>query len=379
MTNERTQTEIVDERPDIDPKLYTASQWQLMWRRLRRHKLAILGGIILALFYLTAILAPFLAPHQPQKSFDRFLNAPPTRIRFGDENGYSLRPFVHRLNLERDMMTLERKFVPDEDERHYISFFVKGDPYQFLGLFATDIHLFGVEDPGVLFPFGTDNLGRCLFSRNLFAARISLSIGLVGVFFTFILGCTLGGISGYFGGSVDMIIQRAIEFLLSIPTLPLWMALSAALPRDWSQIQMYLAITVILALAGWTGLARVVRGKLISTRNEDFVKAAKIAGASEARIIVRHLLPGFLSYLIVNLTLSIPAMILGETALSFLGLGLRAPVISWGVLLNQARNVRTVALYPWIMIPGIFVVIAVLAFNFIGDGLRDAADPYKEV
>jgi peptide/nickel transport system permease protein len=217
-----------------------------------------------------------------------------------------------------------------------------------------------------------------VFSRVIHAGQISLSVGLVGIGLSFILGCIIGGISGYYGGWVDVVIQRIIEFLISIPTLPLWMGLSAALPRTWTQIQIYFAITIILALAGWTGLARVVRGKIISTRGETFVKAAELAGASRARIIWRHLLPSFASYLIVNITLSIPGMILGETALSFLGLGLRPPVVSWGVMLSEAQNVRTIAQYPWLLVPVIFVVLTVLAFNFVGDGLRDAADPYKE-
>ncbi|MBA7549744.1 Dipeptide transport system permease protein DppC [subsurface metagenome] len=228
-----------------------------------------------------------------------------------------------------------------------------------------------------MFLFGTDKLGRDLFSRNIYAARISLSIGLVGVVFSFVLGCILGGISGYYGGAADMIIQRIIEFLLCIPTIPLWMGLSAALPPEWSPIKVYFGITIILAIRGWCGLARVVRGKLLELREEDFAMAAKIAGATDGRVITRHLLPSFLSYLIVNLTLAIPWMILGETSLSFLGLGLRPPVVSWGVLLKQAQNFRTVALHPWLLIPGLFVIITVLTFNFLGDGLRDAADPYK--
>jgi peptide/nickel transport system permease protein len=259
-----------------------------------------------------------------------------------------------------------------------VKFFAQGDPYKLLGFIPMSTHLFLAESPGRIFLLGTDQLGQDLFSRILHAAQISLSIGLVGIAFSFVLGCLIGGISGYYGGTVDMVIQRIIEFLISIPTLPLWMGLSAALPRNWSQIKVYFAITVILALAGWTGLARVVRGKILSTRNETFVKAAELAGASQARILLKHLLPSFTSYLIVNVTMSIPYMILGETALSFLGLGLRPPVVSWGVLLNAAQNVRTVAQYPWMLSPVIFVVLTVLAFNFLGDGLRDAADPYKE-
>lgn len=372
---EKTEAEKTQERD-----LYSASQWQLMWRRFKRHRLAIIGGTVLGIFYLTALFAPFLTPYDPAQPHDDYLNVAPVGFHFIDEDGnFSLRPFVYELDYERDLMTLEIIYKLNKDKKHYINFFVEGSQYKLLGLIPTNIHLIGVEEPGYLFLFGTDKIGRDLFTRNIFAARISLTIGLVGVAFTFILGCFFGGISGYFGGAIDMIVQRAIEFMLSIPTLPLWMALSAALPRQWSQIQIYFAITVILALRNWCGLARVVRGKLMSMKTNDYVMAAKIAGASESRIIIRHLLPGFLSYLVVNVTLAIPAMIIGETALSFLGLGLQAPIVSWGVLLNQAQNIRTVALHPWIMIPGVFVIIAVLAFNFIGDGLRDAADPYKEV
>ncbi|MEM7127515.1 MAG: ABC transporter permease [Chloroflexota bacterium] len=366
------------ETEPVEDRLYSASQWGLIWHKFRRHRLALIGGIILGIMYLLAVFAPFVSPYGPNQKFDDNLYTPPTRLHFSDEEVSGLVPFVYGLKKGFDPNTLERIYEADTSQRYYLKFWIKAEPYKLLGLIPTERHLFGVDEPGVLFLFGSDELGQDLFSRIIHGAQISLSIGLVGIAFSFVLGCTLGGVSGYYGGVVDGVIQRIIEFLISIPTLPLWMGLSAALPREWSQVQTYFAITIILALTGWTGLARVVRGKLISTRNEAFVKAAELAGASEARIIFKHLLPSFMSYLIVNVTMSVPFMILGETALSFLGLGLRAPVISWGVLLSAAQNVRSIALYPWLLIPALFVIIVILAFNFVGDGLRDAADPYKE-
>lgn len=362
-----------------EERLYTASQWVLIWRKFRRHKLALIGGMILVVMYLLAIFAPFVAAYDPSTKFKENLYTPPTPIRFVDEQGnFSPRPFVYGTKREIDKKTLQRRYVTDTTKKYYVEFFAKGQSYKLFGTIPVDLHLFTVREPGRIFLFGTDELGQDMFARVIHAGQISLSIGLVGIAFSFVLGCLIGGISGYYGGQVDMIIQRVIEFLISIPTLPLWMGLSAALPREWSQVQVYFAITIILALASWTGLARVVRGKILSTRNEAFVKAAELAGASKGRIIAKHLLPSFASYLIVTITLSIPGMILGETSLSYLGLGLRPPVISWGVLLNAAQNVRTVAQFPWLLIPVFFVVIVVLAFNFLGDGLRDAADPYKE-
>ena len=375
--SEQTVTRPSSPRRELD--LYTASQWQLMWRKLRRHRLAVLGGAVLACFYFAAIFAPFLTLYDPHRYFDAFQDAPPVRVRFADAGGISLRPFVHPLVGARDPRTLRIVFQEDPGQRHYLRFFARGDEYRLLGIIRSDIHLVGVAEPAHLFLFGTDDLGRDVFSRTIFASRISLTIGLVGVAITFLLGCLLGGISGYFGGRVDTVIQRVIEFIMSIPTLPLWMALSAALPREWPQIRIYFAITVILSLSNWTGLARVVRGKLMSLRTDDYVLAAKVAGRSDSSIIGRHLLPGFLSYLIVRVTLAIPGMILGETGLSFLGLGLRPPTLSWGVLLSEAQNIRTVALHPWLLLPSTAVVVAVLAFNFVGDGLRDAADPYKQL
>jgi peptide/nickel transport system permease protein len=276
------------------------------------------------------------------------------------------------------MVTLEAVYTVDTSKIYPIKFFVQGIPYSVLGLFETGLRLFGVEEPGVIFLFGTDNLGRDLFSRVFHGGRLSLSIGLVGVSLSFIIGLTMGGISGYYGGALDTIIQRAIEFLISIPTIPLWIALGAALPKDWSVVQVYFGIVVILSLVGWGGLARVVRGKFLELRELDFVLAARTSGLTEWSIIRIHLIPNFASYLIVDLSLAIPSMILGETALSFLGLGLRSPAVSWGVLLEKAQNIASVAIYWWTLVPAIFVVVTVMAFNFLGDGLRDAADPYKQ-
>lgn len=367
-----------DKRKKIssEEKIYIASQWQLMWRKFTKHKLAIFGGSILVIFYFIALFCEFFSTQGPYKRYTEYIYSPPQRIRFFDEEGFHLRPFVYGWKISRDPKSLARIYTVDKSKRYPIQFFVRGDEYKFWNLWTADIHLLGVKE-GVIFFFGTDKLGRDLFSRNIYAARISLSIGLVGIAFSFVLGCVIGGVSGYFAGVTDTVIQRGIELLISIPTIPLWMGLSAALPPRWSAIRVYFGITIILSIVGWCGLARVVRGKLLELREEDFTMAARISGASELRIITRHLLPSFLSYLIVSLTLAIPYMILGETSLSFLGLGLRPPVVSWGTLMSDAQNIRTITLHPWLLIPGLFVIIVVLVFNFLGDGLRDAADPYK--
>ena len=361
-------------RPELQEQYFLASQWQLMWRKLRRHRLALAGATVLALLYVVAIFAEFFAPHDQFQRHNDFINAPPVLVRVFDD-GRVRRPFVYPLVQTRNEVTLRREYTADTTRRLPLVLFVRGDPYKLWGIFRTNVHFFGTQG-GEAFLLGTDRLGRDMLSRVIHGARISLSIGLVGVFISFVLGCILGGISGYYGGTPDLIVQRAIEFIISIPTIPLWMALSAALPANWPALRVYFAITVILALQGWAGLARVVRGKLLELREEDFVMAARIAGQGAGDIIRRHLLPSFMSYLIVNITLAIPGMILGETALSFLGLGLRPPVVSWGVLLKDAQNFRTVAIHPWLLIPGIFVIVTVLMFNFLGDGLRDAADPY---
>jgi len=362
---------------NIEEQYYLASQWQLMWRKLKKHKLAIIGSCILALFYIIVLFTEIISPYNAVLRNSDFIYAPPQRIRFIDQGKFHLQPFVYGLLYEMDKETYARKYTIDKNQVLPISLFSRGTSYKLWGLFPSNIHFFGVKN-GVIFLFGTDKMGRDLFSRVMYATRISMSIGLVGVFISFVLGALLGGISGYYGGAIDTIIQRVIEFLISIPTIPLWMGLSAALPPQWGMIQVYFGITIILAILNWGGLARVVRGKMLELRGADFVMAAKIAGAKEFNIIIKHMLPSFLSYLIVNVTLAIPYMILGETSLSFLGLGIRAPAVSWGTLFQDSQNVRSVIMHPWLFIPALFVIIAVLAFNFLGDGLRDAADPYKQ-
>jgi peptide/nickel transport system permease protein len=361
-----------------DEHYYMASQWTLMRRKFIKHKMAIVGMIVVGLFYFLGIFCEFFSPYEPNHRFPKQIHTPPQRIRFFDEDKkFYPGGFVYGLKGTLDMDTLQRSYEPDTTKVYPLRYFSRGMEYKFWGFLKTNIHLFTVEEPGVILLFGSDDLGRDLFSRNLYAARLSLSVGLIGVLMSFVLGCLLGGIAGFYGGAVDMLIQRVIEFLLSIPRIPLWLALAAALPADWPIVKVYFGITIVLATIGWTGLARVVRGKLLQLRQEDFVLAAKISNLNDMQIITRHLLPSFLSYLIVNITLAIPRMILGETALSFLGVGLREPAVSWGVLLRGAQNVRTISLHPWLLLPALFVIITVLAINFVGDGLRDAADPYK--
>ena len=371
------QEETVAGAQQLDERYFIASSWTLMRRRFVRHRLALIGGVVLAVIYLLAIFADSFSVSSRDLRYPEHLYAPPTRVRIVHDG--SLRaPFVYGLRVTRHPVTRAKVFTIDPQQTIPVRLFVTGYEYRLLGLIPSRLHLLGVDEPGVLFPFGTDSLGRDMLARVLHGARVSLSIGLVGVTLSFLLGCLLGGLSGFFGGRVDMLVQRVIEFLQALPTIPLWMALAAAVPIEWPALRVYFMITIILSVIGWTGLARVVRGKLLQLRTEDFVMAAAIGGAKSMAIITRHLLPGFMSYLIVSLTLAIPGMILGETALSFIGIGLRPPVVSWGVMLQQAQNVRTLSLHPWLLIPGLFVVAVVLCFNFVGDGLRDAADPYRK-
>lgn len=367
-------------RDEVKEKLFMASQWQLIRWRFARHKAAVVSLVVLVFLYLGVAFCEFLSPYDPREPDKDLVHVPPQPIHFVDTAGkFHLQPFVYNVKGDLDMRTLAEIFVPDTTRAYKVKLLVHGHPYKMWGFIPGDLHLFGTEEGGRLILFGTDNMGRDLLSLIIYGGRVSLSIGLLGVAVSFILGVAMGGISGYYGGTADVIIQRVIEFIRSVPTLPLWMGLSAALPPGWPILRTYFAIVIILSLLGWTGLARVVRGKFMAVKNEDYVMAAKLDAVGTRRIVLKYLLPSFYSYIIANLTLSIPAMILGETSLSFIGLGLQAPAISWGVLLKQAQAIRVLAQAPWLLIPGAFVVVAILAINFVGDGLRDAADPYAAV
>lgn len=367
------------EPPEPEERVSVASPWQLMWWRFRKHRIAVISTIVIILFYLGAVFCEFVAPADPNQIDGLHKNAPPQAITFIDQSGhFTFRPGVYGLTPHRDPETLRMTYTANTSQWYPIYFFSSGPSYKLWGIIPSDIHLIGLG-PNTGQPFfllGTDRLGRDMLSRIIYASRISLSIGLVGVALSLLFGIILGGLSGYYGGAIDMLIQRVIEFIRSMPTIPLWLALAAAMPPKWPPVYVYFGITVILSVIGWTGLAREVRGRFIQLREEDFVLAARFAGSGQMRIIFRHMVPSFLSHIIAVITLRIPGMILAETSLSFLGLGLRPPTISWGVLLESAQNVQDVALYPWLLLPALAVVIVILAFNFMGDGLRDAADPY---
>ncbi len=365
---------------EVESSVSVASQWQLMWWKFRKHRLAMAGGIVTLIIYAIALFVEFLSPSSPGVIRADYTWAPPQRLHFlrQTEEGMRWAPYVNGYKVEIDPEALRRTFVIDEETIVDVGFFVRGEPYKMWGLWESDLHLVGSTDAEApVYFLGADRMGRDLLSSMIYGTRVSMSIGLLGVFLSFFLGILLGGISGFYGGTTDNLIQRVIEFIRSIPTIPLWMGLAAALPTDWPPLRIYFGITIILSFIGWTGLARVVRGRFLSLRTEDFVMAARLDGASELTTIWRHMVPSFFSHIIASLTLSIPGMILAETSLSFLGLGLRRPVVSWGVLLQEAQNIRSVATAPWLLIPGLAVLVAVLALNFLGDGLRDAADPYN--
>jgi peptide/nickel transport system permease protein len=358
-------------------EFYRAGQWQLVWWKFKRHRLANLALVVLIIFYALAAFAEFFAPYVPLHRHKDFVTKPPSTIHIRDVNGKWRLPFVYGTTRERDPLTLRPVFTEDTSIIYPINFFVPGDEYKFWGLFTTNIHLFGTgTDDNPIFILGSDKLGRDTFSRVIYGTRISLTIGLMGVLISFLMGMVLGGLAGYIGGVVDEVIMRLIDVLVSIPSIPLFMALAAALPQDWPQVRIYFYVTVILSILGWTGLARTIRGKLLSVREEDFVMAARLDGEKEMSIITRYMLPAFTSYIITSLTLSIPGVILGETTLSFLGIGLAEPTVSWGTMLKDAQDLSTIAQLPWLLWPVLFVIVAVLMFNFLGDGLRDAADPY---
>ena len=359
------------ERKDLD-----APAWLLIWRQFRQHKLGLISGVFLLVSYLMLPFAGFIAPYTPNERHSEHLYSPPQSINFWHE-GQFIGPFVYPMTSEANLTTFQWEFKPDTSNPMKLRFFCKASTYRLSGLIETDRHLFCAPDGATVFLWGSDRLGRDVFSRILYGAQLSLTVGLIGITVSFALGIFFGSVAGYFGGPIDWVINRAIEILRSLPELPLWLALSAAVPSNWGPVAVFFIISVILGILDWPGLARSVRAKFLSLREEEFVRAAEMMGASSGRVIRRHLLPNFMSHLIASATLSIPAMILGETALSFLGLGLRAPAVSWGVMLNDAQNLANVEIYWWTAIPMIPIIIVVLAFNFLGDGLRDSLDPYQ--
>jgi peptide/nickel transport system permease protein len=358
-------------------RYYSATQWQLIWWRFRRHRSGVVAAFVLLFMGVTSTFAEFFAPYSGTTRERSYLLGPPQLPRFWNEDGFSLRPFVPGTVTERDPVTLRSITVIDPSVRRYLQFFVQGEDYKVLGLFSSNRHFFGVSE-GTIHLFGTDELGRDIFSRTIIATRTSLSIGILGVIIAFVLSLVIGGVAGYFGGWIDYAIQRFTEIVRVIPVIPLYMGLAATFPVDWSSQEVYFAMTLVLGLVGWPTLARRIRSQLLTLRDEDYVVAARLSGAKPHRVIGRHLLPAFTSYIIVDLVISFPYMILSETALSFIGLGLRPPAISWGILLQDAQNIRAIEQAPWLFIPAVFVVLAVLAFTLLGDGVRDAADPYTE-
>lgn len=373
MADEITEAEATVRTLTEEEAQFAVSQYQMMWRRFRRNRAAIAGGVVVLAFYLVALFGNFVAPYTLTTRFTQFIFMPPQRVYLF--NAGAFQPHVCGINAEFNA-NLRRIYTENCDEKHPIRLLVSGETYSILGLFETDLHLYGAEDGNLISLLGTDRQGRDMFTRTVLGAQISLTIGLVGVTLSLFFGTVLGIASGYYGGFVDELIQRMIELVRAFPAIPLWMALSAALPTNWPPLQMYFAVTLILSLIGWTWLARQLRGQVLALRQTDYIMAARLVGASDRRIIFRHLIPASIGQIIVVATLALPAMILAETSLSFLGLGLRAPLTSWGVLLQEAQNIQSLALYPWVFFPALFMIVIILAFSFLGDGLRDASDPY---
>lgn len=359
------------ERSDMD-----APNWVLVWRKFKRHKLGLISGIFLLICYLILPVAGFIVPYTPNERSADYLYAPPQSINLWHE-GQFVGPYVYPITATADLVNYRWTYETDETTPMRLEYFCEGAQYNLFGFVPSDTHLFCAPDGATVFLWGSDRLGRDVFSRILYGAQLSLTVGLIGITVSFVLGIFFGSIAGYFGGKTDWIINRMIEILRSLPELPLWLALSAAVPSNWSPVSVFFIISIILGILDWPGLARAVRSKFLSLREEEYVRAAEMMGAKPGRVIRRHLLPNFMSHLIASATLSIPAMILGETALSFLGLGLRAPAVSWGVMLNDAQNLASIEIYPWTAIPMLPIIFVVLAFNFLGDGLRASLDPYK--